>query len=61
MIRCFGGLRALRIKAGYSNAPSGFTDAVVIRNGGAQDKDVEEAFRRHNPTDIAQAVQRELN
>jgi hypothetical protein len=50
-----------RVKSGYSNAPSGFTDAVVIRNGGAADRDIENAFRKRNPADIAQAVQRELN
>jgi hypothetical protein len=33
----------------------------VIRNGGAQDRDIEDAFRKRNPADIAQAVQQELN
>jgi hypothetical protein len=50
-----------RVKAGHSNAPTGFTDAVVIRYGGADDQDVKTAFRKRNPADIAQAVQRELN
>jgi hypothetical protein len=50
-----------RIKAGHSNAPTGFTDAVVIRNGGVEDQAIELAFRKCHPTDIAQAVQRELN
>jgi hypothetical protein len=49
-----------RVKAGYSNAPTGFTDAVVIQKGRV-DQDIELAFRKHNPADIAQAVQRELN
>jgi hypothetical protein len=50
-----------RVKPGYSNAPSGFTDAIVIRNGGVPDRDVELAFRKRIPSDITQAVQRELN
>jgi hypothetical protein len=36
-------------------------DAVVIRNGGVEDQSVEAVFRKGNPADIAQAVQRELN
>jgi hypothetical protein len=50
-----------RIKVGYSNAPTGFTNAIVIRNGGVEDLNTETAFRKRNPADIAQAVQRELN
>jgi hypothetical protein len=50
-----------QIKAGYSNAPTGFTDVVVIRKGGSENRELEEAFRKCNPADIAQAVQRELN
>jgi hypothetical protein len=50
-----------RIKLGYSNAPMGFTDVVVIRNGGVEDQEVELAFRKRHPTDIAQVVQQELN
>jgi hypothetical protein len=34
-----------KIKAGYSNAPAGFTDVVVIRKGGVEDRNIEEAFR----------------
>jgi hypothetical protein len=45
------------IKAGYSNAPMGFTDVVVIWNRGVEDREVELAFRKRHPTDIAQAVQ----
>jgi hypothetical protein len=48
-------------KPGHSAAPLGFTDVVVIREGGASDKEVEEAFRRRLPVDIAQAAQRALN
>jgi hypothetical protein len=50
-----------RMKAGYSNAPTGFTDVVVIRKGGSEDRKLKESFRKCNPADIAQAVQRELN
>jgi hypothetical protein len=49
------------IKGGHSNAPSGFTDIVVIRNRGIEDQSIENAFRKRHPTDIAQAVQRKLN
>jgi hypothetical protein len=50
-----------KLKAGHSAAPTGFTDVVVIRGGGAEDKEVEEAFRRRHPVDITQAAQRALN
>jgi hypothetical protein len=50
-----------QIKAGHSNAPTGFMDVVVIRKGGSEDREIEEAFRKRNPADIAQAVQQELN
>jgi hypothetical protein len=48
-------------KPGHSAAPQGFTDVVVIRDGGSADVEVEEAFRRRHPVDIAQAAQRALN
>jgi hypothetical protein len=48
-------------KPGHSAAPSGFTDVVVIREGGSEDAEVETAFRRRSPVDIAQAAQRTLN
>jgi hypothetical protein len=48
-------------KPGHSAAPLGFTDVVVIREGGSEDAEVEEAFRRRSPVDIAQAAQRALN
>jgi hypothetical protein len=50
-----------RFKPGHSAAPLGFTDVVVIREGGLEDIEVEEAFRRRSPVDIAQAAQRALN
>jgi hypothetical protein len=50
-----------KLKPGHSAAPLGFTDVVVTRNGGADDLEVEEAFRRKNPVDIVQAAQRALN
>jgi hypothetical protein len=50
-----------RPKPGHSVAPLGFTDVVVIREGGSDDHEVEEAFRRRLPVDIAQAAQRALN
>jgi hypothetical protein len=50
-----------RPKPGHSAAPQGFTDVVVIRNGGSEDAEIEEAFRRRSPVDIAQAAQRALN
>jgi hypothetical protein len=48
-------------KPGHSAAPLGFTDVVVIRFGGSAEAEVEEAFRRRHPVDIAQAAQRALN
>jgi hypothetical protein len=48
-------------KPGHSAAPQGFTDVVVIRDGGSTDVEVENAFRRRHPVDIAQAAQRTLN
>jgi hypothetical protein len=48
-------------KPGHSAAPQGYTDVVVIRNGGSDDVEIEEAFRRRLPVDIAQAAQRALN
>jgi hypothetical protein len=48
-------------KPGHSTAPQGFTVVVVIRDGGSTDAEVEEAFRRRHPVDIAQAAQRALN
>jgi hypothetical protein len=48
-------------KPGHSAVPQGFTDVVVVRNGGSTDAEVEEAFRRRHPVDIAQAAQRALN
>jgi hypothetical protein len=48
-------------KPGHSTAPQGFTDVVVIRDGGSTDVEVEDAFRRRHPVDIAQAAQRALN
>jgi hypothetical protein len=50
-----------KLKAGHSAAPLGFTDVVVIREGGSEDAEVEAAFRRRSPVDIAQAAQRALN
>jgi hypothetical protein len=50
-----------RMKPGYSVAPSGFTEIVVTRNGGLDDAEAEEAFRRKLPVDIVQAAQRALN
>jgi hypothetical protein len=50
-----------KLKPGHSTAPQGFTDVVVIRDGGSTDAEVEEAFRRRHPVDIAQAAQRALN
>jgi hypothetical protein len=50
-----------KLKPGHSAAPLGFTDVVVIREGGSEDAEVEEAFRRRSPVDIAQAAQRALN
>jgi hypothetical protein len=48
-------------KPGHSAAPQGFTDVVIIRGGGSTDIEVEEAFCRRLPVDIAQAAQRALN
>jgi hypothetical protein len=50
-----------KLKPGHSAAPLGFTDVVVIREGGSDDAEIEEAFRRRSPVDIAQAAQRALN
>jgi hypothetical protein len=50
-----------KFKPGHSAAPLGFTDVVVIREGGSEDAEVEAAFRRQSPVDIAQAAQRALN
>jgi hypothetical protein len=50
-----------KLKPGHSAAPSGFTEVVVTRNGGLDDKEAEEAFRRKIPVDIVQAAQRALN
>jgi hypothetical protein len=50
-----------KLKPGYSAAPSGFTEVVVTRNGGLDDKEAEDAFRRKIPVDIVQAAQRALN
>jgi predicted lipid-binding transport protein (Tim44 family) len=45
-----------KFKAGHSNAPTGFTDVVVIRKGGVEDRQIEDSFRKRHPGDIAQAV-----
>jgi hypothetical protein len=50
-----------KLKQGHSAAPLGFTDVVVIREGGSDDREIEDAFRRRLPVDIAQAAQRALN
>jgi hypothetical protein len=50
-----------KLKPGHSAAPCGFTEVVVTRNGGLDDKDAEEAFRRKIPVNIVQAAQRALN
>jgi hypothetical protein len=50
-----------KLKPGHSVAPSGFTEIVVTRNGGLDDEEAEEAFRRKLPVDIVQAAQRALN
>jgi hypothetical protein len=50
-----------KLKPGHSAALLGFTDVVVIREGGSEDREIEEAFRRRQPVDIAQAAQRALN
>jgi hypothetical protein len=50
-----------KLKPGHSAAPSGFTEVVVTRNGGMDDAEAEEAFRRKLPVDIVQAAQRALN
>jgi hypothetical protein len=50
-----------RPKPGHSVAPLGFTNVVVIREGGSEDREVEDAFRRRSPVDIVQAAQRALN
>jgi hypothetical protein len=48
-------------KLGHSAAPLGFTDVVVIHEGGLDDREIEDAFCRRQPVDIAQAAQRALN
>jgi hypothetical protein len=50
-----------KVKPSHSNAPTRFTDVVVIQKGGVEDRQIEESFRKRHPGDIAQAVQRELN
>jgi hypothetical protein len=50
-----------KLKQGHSAAPLGFTDVVVIREGGSEDREVEDTFRRRLPVDIAQAAQMALN
>jgi hypothetical protein len=50
-----------KLKPGHSAAPLGFTEIVVARNGGMDDAEEEEAFRRKAPVDIVQAAQRALN
>jgi hypothetical protein len=50
-----------KLKPGHSAAPSGFTEVVVTRNGGMDDAEAEEVFRRKLPVDIVQAAQRALN
>jgi hypothetical protein len=50
-----------KLKQGHSAVPLGFTDVVVIREGGSEDLEIEESFRRRQPVDIAQAAQRALN
>jgi hypothetical protein len=50
-----------KFKPGHSAAPTGFTEVVVTRNGGLDDKEAEDAFRRKIPVDIVQAAQRALN
>jgi hypothetical protein len=50
-----------KLKPGHSAAPLGFTEIVVTRNGGMDDAEEEEAFRRKAPIDIVQAAQRALN
>jgi hypothetical protein len=50
-----------RVKPGHSTAPLGFTEVVVTRNGGMDNAEEEEMFRRKAPVDIVQAAQRALN
>jgi hypothetical protein len=50
-----------KLKPGHSTAPLGFTEVVVTRNGGLDDAEAEEAFRRKAPVDIVQAAQRALH
>jgi hypothetical protein len=50
-----------KLKPGHSAAPLGFTEVVVTRNGGLDDVEEENAFRRKIPVDIVQAAQRALN
>jgi hypothetical protein len=50
-----------KLKPGHSAAPIGFTEVVVTRNGGLDDIEEENAFRRRTPVDIVQAAQRAMN
>jgi hypothetical protein len=50
-----------KLKPGHSAVPLGFTEVVVTRNGGMDDVEEEEVFRRKLPVDIVQAAQRALN
>jgi hypothetical protein len=50
-----------KLKPGHSAAPLGFTEVVVTRNGGMNDAEAKEAFRRKAPVDIVQAAQRALH
>jgi hypothetical protein len=50
-----------KLKPGHSAAPLGFTEVVVTRNGGMDDIEEENAFRRRTPVDIVQAAQRAMN
>jgi hypothetical protein len=49
-----------KLKPGHSAAPLGFTEVVVTRNGGMDDIEEENAFRRRTPVDLVQAAQRAL-
>jgi hypothetical protein len=49
-----------KLKPGHTVAPLGFTEVVVTRNGGLDDVEAEEAFRRKAPIDIVQAAQHAL-
>jgi hypothetical protein len=50
-----------KFKPGHSAVPQGYTDVVIIHEGGSNNRDIEAAFRRHLPVDITQAAQRALN